>query len=61
MARGAPMILSCPVPLGTAWHVSFLENFHSHPATGHQRFEMTMGGQKIKFLIPSFWCLKNAR
>ena len=51
MVRGAPVILSCPVPLGTDWHVSFLENFHSHPAPGNQRFEMTMGDQK-KFFNP---------
>ena len=36
------MILSCPVPLGTDWHVSFQEIFHFHPAPGNQRFEMTM-------------------
>ena len=46
------MILSCPVPLGTDWHVSFQENFHFHPAPGNQRFEMTMRGQKIKFFNP---------
>ena len=37
------MILSCSVPLETDWHVSFLENVHSHPAPGNQRFEITMG------------------
>ena len=41
--RGVPMILSCSVSLETDWHVSFLENFRSHPAHGNQRFEITMG------------------
>ena len=47
--RSVPMMLSCPVPLETDWHVSFLENFHSQPAPGNQRSEMAMGGQKIMF------------
>ena len=50
---GVPMVLLCPVSLETNWHVSFIENFHSHPAPGNQRFEITMGGQKIKFVTPS--------
>ena len=45
----APMILSCPVYMGTHWHVSFFLNLHPHPAPGNQSFEITMMGQKIKY------------
>ena len=44
------MILSCPVSLETDRHVSFLENFRSHPGPGNQRFQITMGRSKIKFV-----------
>ena len=43
------MILSCPVPLETDWHISFLENIRLHPAYGNQKFEIAMGGQGKKF------------
>ena len=41
------MILSCPVPLDTDWHVTFLEHFFSaQRAPGNHKFEMKMYGQK---------------
>ena len=37
-----------PVSLETDWHVSLLENLHSHPAPDNQMFEITMGVKKIR-------------
>ena len=37
-----------PIYTETHSHVSFF-NFHPHPARGNQSFEITLGGQKIRY------------